>query len=129
MNVSTKRASIGLASTLVAAGLVVGGVVSTSDAATSARPATTAATVTKTVNISNMMFMPATMTIKAGSKVKWVNHDGTVHTVTWNSTKYGLPSKTLGPGATFTVTFPKAGTFLYHCTRHFGMAGKVVVTK
>ena len=127
MNVSAKRASVGVASTLVAAGLVVGGVVSTSDAATSAT------SVTKTVKImgtgSSGMFMPSTVNIKIGSKVKWINQDSKVHTVTWKSTSYGLPGKTLGPGASFTVTFTKAGTFSYICTKHFGMAGKVVVTK
>ena len=124
MNLSAKRASIGAASTMVAAGLIVGGVVSTSDAATPA---------TKTVRImgsgSSGMFMPSTVSIKVGSKVKWINQDSKVHTVTWKSTKYGLPSKTLGPGASFTVTFPKAGTFSYICTKHFGMYGKVVVSK
>ena len=134
MNVSTKRASIAAVSTVVAAGLVVGGVASTSDAATPAvKSATSATVVTKTVKIMGTggsgMFMPSSVTIKVGSKVKWINQDSTVHTVTWNSTKYGLASKTLGPGSTFTVTFSKVGTFGYHCTRHLGMTGKIVVTK
>ncbi len=124
MNLSAKRASMGAASTVVAAGLIVGGVVSTSDAATPT---------TKTVKImgsgSSGMFMPSSVTIKIGSKVKWINQDSKVHTVTWKSTKYGLPNRTLGPGATFTVTFPKTGTFSYICTKHLGMYGKVVVTK
>lgn len=119
MNVSAKRASMGLASTFVAAGLIVGGVVSTSDAATTA---------TKTVTISGMHFMPATLKIKVGTKVKWVNHDGMPHTVTWNG-KYGFANKVLAPGAsTPLITFGKVGTFRYHCAYH-PMGGTVVVTK
>jgi plastocyanin len=33
----------------------------------------------------------------------------------------------MNPGATFTRTFPSAGTFQYHCTIHPGMVGTVTV--
>jgi plastocyanin len=121
MEVSTKRTSIALASTLVAAGLVVGGVVSTSDAATST-------TAPKAVTISGMAFHPSSLTVKVGTSVKWTNKDFMTHSVTWNSTKYGLKSKVLNTGTSLTVTFSKPGTYLYHCIFH-PMSGKVVVTK
>jgi plastocyanin len=120
MNVSTKRASIGIASTLVAAGLVVGGVISSSDAAT---------TTTTTINISQMKYLPNNPKIKVGTKVKWVNKDSTVHTVTWDNGKSGLQSMSLGPhGSTKPVTVNKVGKFTYHCIYH-PMHGAITVIK
>src|SRR5207237_7396969 len=33
----------------------------------------------------------------------------------------------LGPGSTFSKTFPAAGSFPYHCNVHFGQSGSVTV--
>jgi len=49
-----------------------------------------------------------------------LSHTTTSNTNTWNS-------GTVAPGAKFSVTFPTAGTFPYHCAIHPGMVGSVVV--
>jgi len=65
------------------------------------------------------------VTIPAGGTVMWTNNDTTSHTATaadgtWNS-------GTLAPGATFSRTFPTAGSFSYACTIHPGMVATVTV--
>ena len=125
MNVSTKRASIGLASTMVAAGLVVGGVVSTSDAA---------APPSKTVQIVSMFagYSPAKITVKKGAKVTWHNEDSsqphTVTSVPGVKTPAKINSGTIGPGRTFAFTFTKPGVYHYRCNFHHNMTGTVTVT-
>jgi plastocyanin len=125
MNVRTRRVSIAVTSTGVAAGLVIGGVVSSSDAA---------APPTKTVKIISMFagYSPSKLTVKKGTKVTWKNLDTTSnHTVTSNPqfkspAKFGSPA--LGTGRTFSYTFTKTGVYHYYCTIHRGMTGIVTVT-
>ena len=78
------------------------------------------------VNASNYVFKPKTITIQKGQKVtwKWVNGS---HTVTFVKGSY---DKTLNKGnPTRSRTFKNAGTFKYYCRFHrsLGMTGKVVV--
>lgn len=89
---------------------------------------TRAATVT--VGIENLAFAPGSVTITVGTTVTWVNQETAAskipHTATsdsgvWNS---GL----LSPGASFSFTFTKAGTFTYRCDVHPNMHGTIVVT-
>ncbi len=79
-----------------------------------------------TVEIKNFSFNPATLNIKVGTKVTWVNNDSTSHTVTSDSDNL-LNSSTLSPGQSFSFTFTKAGTTNYHCRIHPMMTGSVVV--
>jgi plastocyanin len=60
-------------------------------------------------------FDPATVTIKAGQTVTWLNLDRTAHSVA-NDPGVSPPfdSGGLGPGQFFSVTFPGPGTFGYH---------------
>jgi len=98
---------------------------------------TMAAAKTKRVAISNFSFSPQTITIKHGTKVTWKNADSVPHDVTsagsmsTSATVTGLfASPTLSPGASFSYTFKKKGTYYYECTIHASMAsmhGKVVV--
>lgn len=81
---------------------------------------------------NEIFYDPATITIKQGEKVTWINQDSVLHTVT-----SGLPdqenagllfdSKNIGPGASFEYTFDKAGKYDYYCTLHPFMIGSVVV--
>jgi plastocyanin len=75
------------------------------------------------VNIENMLFNPGDVTINAGGNVTWKNADSTAHTVTGE----GWQSGTLSPGASFSHTFDKAGTYEYHCAIYDLMKGKVTV--
>lgn len=77
------------------------------------------------VFIQGMAFSPATLTITAGTTVKWTNKDAVTHTVTSDSGVFDSGNVTTGN--TFSYQFMTAGTFSYHCTIHPYMVAKVVV--
>jgi len=78
-----------------------------------------------TIKIDNFVFSPQTATIKAGTKVTWVNEDDIPHTVA--STTQGLRSKALDTGETYSFTFTTPGTYKYFCGLHPHMTGSIVV--
>ena len=78
-------------------------------------------------------FEPASITVSAGTTVKWENKDTTLHTVTSGSAEAGdsgkvFDSSYLGAGKEFEHKFDTAGTFDYYCTLHPHMKGTVVVS-
>jgi plastocyanin len=75
------------------------------------------------VSISNFAFNPENVTIQVGQKVTWTNNDSVPHTVTGTD----FDSGKLDPGATYSHTFDKAGSFDYKCTIHPSMLAKVTV--
>ncbi len=79
------------------------------------------------VNIDNFAFVPATLTVRAGSTVTWTNHDEEPHTVAASNGSFHSPG--MGTGGTFSHTFATAGTFDYVCSIHPMMHGTVVVTQ
>lgn len=94
----------------------------------SATPAGPAAPVAgNAVYIDNFAFAPATLTVRAGSTVTWTNRDEEPHTVVANDGTFHSPG--MGSQATFSFTFPKAGTFEYVCSIHPFMRATVVVTQ
>ena len=78
------------------------------------------------VTIHNFAFGPQVVTVKAGTAVHWANGDSEAHTVTSDTGAFGSP--VLQPGAGYSFTFTKPGTYSYHCTIHPFMTGKVVVS-
>lgn len=78
-----------------------------------------------TVQISNFAFSPTQITVKAGTRVTWTNHDKTAHTATANNNSFD--TGTIAPKASKTVDFKKPGTYKYHCAFHAFMTGTVVV--
>ena len=78
------------------------------------------------VTIQNLKYDPATLSIKPGETVMWVNKDDNDHTVTSHDGKT-LKSENLGSGDTFKYTFDKAGKFKYHCKYHPRMKGLITV--
>ncbi len=78
------------------------------------------------VSIDNFAFAPATLTVPVGSTVTWTNRDEEPHTVVANDGSFHSPG--MGSQATFSYTFPKAGTFDYVCSIHPFMHATVVVT-
>jgi plastocyanin len=78
------------------------------------------------VNIDDFAFVPATLTVSAGTTVTWTNRDEEPHTVAASDGSFHSPG--MGTGATFTHTFGTAGTFDYVCSIHPMMHGTVVVT-
>jgi plastocyanin len=80
-------------------------------------------------------FVPAEISVKAGSTVTWTNDDTTIHTVVEGSPQSassgatpGFDSSIIAPGATFENTFDTAGEINYYCNLHPFMTGKVTVT-
>ncbi len=94
-------------------------------AGTSEQPATTA----NAVSIKDMAFTPADITVKQGATVSWTNNDSIAHTVTETDGQTGPDSSSVDPGATYSFTFTKAGTYHYHCSIHPSMTGTVTVTQ
>jgi plastocyanin len=95
-------------------------------AATSA-PAVGAAT--QEVVMKNRKFVPAELTIKAGTTVRWTNQDTYGHTVTSGTreaptTIFDSP---VAAGQSFSFTFKDPGVYPYHCTPHQGMDGTITV--
>src|SRR5437867_1471121 len=92
----------------------------------------------ETISMTDYAFTQATLTIKAGTVVKWVNNGNTSHTATsdvagtFDSGALGPPTTTTDPiygptttpGGTFQKTFTTPGTYAYHCTFH-GTPGSV----
>jgi plastocyanin len=73
-------------------------------------------------------FEPATLTVKRGDEVTWVNKTKVEHSVTPNSGfKKKLKGKDLEAGETYS-TAVKAGPIKYHCKYHPGMHGTIVVS-
>jgi plastocyanin len=77
------------------------------------------------VVIENFSFVPATLTIKAGTKVTWVNRDDVPHTATDSDKRFN--SKTLDTDDQFSFTFSEPGTYNYYCGLHPKMTGQIIV--
>jgi len=99
----------------------------------SGRPATAPATASaakpvagNAITISTFAFGPQVVAVKLGVAVHWSNRDSEAHTVTSDTGAFS--STVLQPGAGYSFTFTKPGTYAYHCTIHPFMTGKVVVS-
>jgi len=80
-----------------------------------------------TVNITDFAFSPQSVTIAVGGKVTWINRDPVQHTATSDVPSEPIASPFLNQGDSYELTFPKNGTFLYHCIPHPFMTGTIVV--
>ena len=85
----------------------------------------TAGAAANQVVIENFSFAPATLTVKAGTKVTWINRDDVPHTVNENDKRF--KSSTLDTDDQFSYTFSSPGTFSYFCAMHPKMTGQIVV--
>jgi plastocyanin len=77
------------------------------------------------VSIDNFTFTPATLEIRAGMTVVWVNGDDVPHTV--RSTADRFRSEALDTDDKFECVFSEPGTYDYYCGVHPHMTGKVIV--
>jgi plastocyanin len=78
--------------------------------------------------IQGMAYTPATITVTAGTTIKWTNKDNASHTVTSdNGSLETFDSGSMANGGTFVWQFNTTGTFKYHCTFHSGMKATVIV--
>lgn len=83
-----------------------------------------AAPQTHTVTMEATAFAPASLTVKRGDRVVWVNHDPFPHTATAAKV---FDSKSIAPGKKWTYVAGKAGTFEYICAFHPTMRGTLKV--
>jgi plastocyanin len=74
-------------------------------------------------------FAPSTLTIPVGTTVMWRMLGQQEHDVWSMDGGSSFHSPTMGPGATYTHTFTRVGTFKYTCIPHGGdgMYGEVIV--
>ncbi|MBV9697995.1 MAG: cupredoxin family copper-binding protein [Gammaproteobacteria bacterium] len=77
------------------------------------------------VEIRHFMFSPGSITIHAGTTLRWVNRDEEPHTIV--SVEGLFRSAAVDGGESFTFRFDKPGTYRYLCTVHPQMTGTVVV--
>jgi len=78
------------------------------------------------VDIRNFAFVPAQITVAAGTRVVWTNRDDEAHIVVSTSGAF-KPSQALDTDDSFAMVFDKPGTYPYFCAIHPMMRGTVVV--
>ena len=84
-----------------------------------------AAPVASGVSIENFAFSAPTITVAAGTTVKWTNNDDIPHTV--RAVDGSFHSKAMDTADSYAFTFTKPGVYSYFCSLHPKMVGKVVV--
>lgn len=94
-------------------------------ASPAARAAEAGAATTNVVTIDNFAFTPNALTVKAGTKVTFVNHDDIPHSVVASDGQFH--SKALDTDDSFVFTFTTPGSFGYFCGLHPHMTAKIVV--
>jgi plastocyanin len=79
------------------------------------------------VVIDNFTFDPPKLTISAGTKVTWVNHDDVPHTATSSVKPRAFDSGTLDTDEKFSFVFATPGTYDYFCAVHPKMTAQIIV--
>ena len=77
------------------------------------------------IEIKAHVFGTPELTVRAGTRVTWINHDDDAHTVTSSTDAFRSPG--LDTDDTYSYTFTEPGTYEYFCTLHPLMRGKVIV--
>jgi plastocyanin len=80
-----------------------------------------------TVTIKDMLFDPASITVKAGDQIVWNNTDSMRHTATADDGPVPDTGNIAAHAMSKPQTFGDAGTIPYHCNIHPDMTGEVVV--
>jgi plastocyanin len=73
-----------------------------------------------TVVIQGVAYEPASLTVKRGERVRWVNKDPFPHTVT---ARDAFDSHSIAAGGTWSYVARKVGVYAYACTLHPNMKG------
>jgi plastocyanin len=80
-----------------------------------------------TISIDNFSFNPIRISVKAGTRVVFVNHDDIPHTVVLDGGK--IRSRALDTNESFAHVFDKGGDFIYFCGLHPQMKGEIDVAR
>jgi plastocyanin len=83
------------------------------------------ATGTPVVTIQDFKYSPATVTVRVGQTVRFINRDDEAHTAT--ARRNAFDSGGLDTGDSWTVRFTKPGKYPYFCSLHPYMTGTVIV--
>lgn len=77
----------------------------------------------------SLQFSPSTLTIDAGTAVRWINVSTVLHTVTPDGHSEWSSATLADEGDTFIHTFDAPGTYQYFCEPHVGqgMTGTITV--
>ncbi len=78
-----------------------------------------------TVSIGDYIYRPGKITVRAGTRITFVNHDQQPHTATFEPASLG--DKVVVSRASAIVTLSRPGTYHYFCEFHAFMRGTVVV--
>lgn len=84
-----------------------------------------------TVDFKTFQVSPDTVTVTAGTTVRWINRDQIEHTVTGGTPEARVAGWDIvlkEANAMGSRTFSRAGTYTYFCDRHRFMKGTIVVT-
>src|ERR1700693_3126022 len=96
-------------------------------AAQEVRPSTSPNAPETQVGIDNFAFSPSKLTVPAGTKVTWINHDDVPHTATSTAKPRLFHSGTLDTDDKFSFVFTTPGTYDYFCAVHPHMTGQIIV--
>ena len=119
---------VALTALAVAAPVGAGHASSSVGAAAKAKPAP----LKVTANVYDSGFTAPTVTVRKGGTIKWLWDSSLidVHTVTFirgpSGTKY-FSSRSLGPGASYSYKFAKAGKYMIYCKLHAGNTQNITV--
>jgi plastocyanin len=80
------------------------------------------------IAIQSFTFTPATLTVAAGTEVKWTNMDSVGHNIV-SDDGATIKSPMLAQGESYSQVFNTPGTYAYHCGVHPKMVGTIVVTQ
>jgi len=83
------------------------------------------ATAAPQVVIEHQKYVPAKLTVPAGTTVTWINRDADPHTVVGSSGEFRSPG--LHTDESFSRRFTVPGTYAYFCTLHPLMTGTITV--
>jgi plastocyanin len=75
--------------------------------------------------IKDYMFAPNSVTVKAGTTVKWINKDDEPHSVVSDTGLFR--SGAVDTDETFSFKFDKPGTYHFTCSIHPRMVGTITV--
>lgn len=78
------------------------------------------------VGIDNFSFLPKEITVPVGTTVTWTNHDDVPHVVASADDQF-KKSAALDTDESFSHTFTAAGNYIYFCSIHPHMTGKIIV--
>lgn len=113
---ASRRALRAAAASVAALGLLFSAACSSDDGGGSGE--------TVNVSVQDMIFDPATVTIKPGDTVTWVWESDLPHDVVADDGDFASELITEGE---YSYTFETPGTYGYHCTPHPTMVGEVIV--